>query len=217
MQRGDQADATSPTEKISSADGARVGRISFGNVTVFHHERTLDDSKLPSDGMAPLGLGALLDTSEHTLDKFESERRQARGPKMTDGALVFWDHMPPQLRGQLIGASAEDLEAVAQENSILIREREQGLTEAVVQEMLASGCTSDAPLNGETYASNGAASYSTAAPDEARTGAGGGFCELDDGAEEQRRHRAEEEESRKRARKAERVRCTGCKRYACIC
>ena len=38
---------------------ARQCGVQFGDVQVLHHAIGLDDSKLPSDGLAPIGLGRL--------------------------------------------------------------------------------------------------------------------------------------------------------------
>ena len=63
----------------------------------------------------------------------------------------------------------------------------------------------------------GPPAYSTAAPDAERTGHGGGYCELDEEAEEGRKRRALEAAAATETRKAEKRRCKSCKRFACIC
>ena len=55
------------------------------------------------------------------------------------------------------------------------------------------------------------------APEEVRTGAGGGYLEREGSAEERRRARRADEEERTRARKEARKRCERCRRFACIC
>jgi len=50
-----------------------------------------------------------------------------------------------------------------------------------------------------------------------RSGAGGGFREMDDEEEARRKRRAVEERSEKEFRKAQKVKCEYCKRFSCIC
>jgi hypothetical protein len=55
----------SPTEagaassSSASSSSPRQCGVRFGNVDVLYHDVRLDDSKLPSDGLAPIGLGQL--------------------------------------------------------------------------------------------------------------------------------------------------------------
>lgn len=55
----------SPTEtgaassSSASSSSPRLCGVRFGNVDVLYHHVRLDDSKLPSDGLAPIGLGDL--------------------------------------------------------------------------------------------------------------------------------------------------------------
>jgi len=55
--------------------------VRFGNVDVLRFETQIDDSKLPSDGLAPLGLGELLGREHLELERYEARRRgsQRRG------------------------------------------------------------------------------------------------------------------------------------------
>jgi hypothetical protein len=61
------------------------------------------------------------------------------------------------------------------------------------------------------------AAYTTAGPEDTRAGAGRGFGERQGEEEERRKRRHADEKAATEARKAERRRCAGCKRFACIC
>ena len=52
----------------------RVCGVRFGSVDVLYHSVHLDDSKLPSDGLAPLGLGELQRREHLQVDSFERQR-----------------------------------------------------------------------------------------------------------------------------------------------
>ena len=65
-------------------------RVRFGVVQVLYHTIGLDGSKLPSDGLAPIGLGMLVHAEAHALDVFEAERETTR--------RGFVPIIPPELR-----------------------------------------------------------------------------------------------------------------------
>ncbi|KAL3892939.1 MAG: hypothetical protein SGPRY_014634, partial [Prymnesium sp.] len=101
--------------------GCAVMGVTFGGVLVHQHTRVIDRSKLPSDGLAPLGIGAKVSTDEFsTIEQFEAFKRDAS--KREEGEqLVLWFHIPPALRCQLLdGCSAAELEDVANENARIL-------------------------------------------------------------------------------------------------
>ena len=190
--------------------------VTFGGVTVHFHARIVDGSKLPSDGVAPLGLGHRTSTEEHSsLEEFERVKHAARDE---NGALVLWFHIPPTMRCELLsadgGATVAELEAISQENTRLLLEREgneggasafeQG-TEDAFQRMRPG-----TDMHGELK-------YSTAGVGEKREGACGAFSEMQPEETERRKQRAVEAQAQKEQRKAERKKCAGCHRFACIC
>ncbi|KAL1503559.1 hypothetical protein AB1Y20_012037 [Prymnesium parvum] len=178
--------------------------VSFGGVTVHLHARAIDRSKLPSDGVAPLGLGAKLHTEEYAdLDQFDRSRRAASTAR--HGAeLRLWFHVPPSLRCELLAeCSAEELAAVAEENASIL-----GIDEA------PRDAAAPQPLGA---ARGDGVRYSNAKATDAREGVCGAFSEVQPEENERRRKRAHEELQLKEQRKAERRKCVGCHRYACIC
>ncbi|EOD31290.1 hypothetical protein EMIHUDRAFT_112905 [Emiliania huxleyi CCMP1516] len=95
----------------------RVCGVRFGSVDVLYHSVHLDDSKLPSDGLAPLGLGELQRREHLQVDSFE---RQRCGQRCDGGAMVI----PPAERASLAGMKRQaSLEAIEKVNKQLRLER----------------------------------------------------------------------------------------------
>jgi hypothetical protein len=169
---------------------------------------TLDSSKLPSDGLAPLGLGLAIDEArEHTtVDIFEQRLRTGVHP------------IPASMRRQL--AAAGDASNASHPTGELERIEAENVSLLSVPLYACERDEEEMPV-GSKRAANGAlppcASYTNAAPEDERTGAGGGFSEFDGEEEARRKQRALEQQQATEARKAERRRCAGCRRFACIC
>jgi len=99
------AEASSPNSKRKS--------VLFGYVQVLHHESCLDGSKLPSDGIAPVGLGRLQSKVVQCLDCFEKSRGSLR-----KGVEII----PPEVRRQALGiCRRESVELIELENANLRR------------------------------------------------------------------------------------------------
>jgi len=100
-----------------------AGSVRFAGVTLLHHDMELDGSKLPSDGLAPIGLGALQRKELRRLDSYEDERANTR---------TGVGHIPPEKRRQVIGvtraASQDRMEA---DNSALKREHAESIREHI--------------------------------------------------------------------------------------
>jgi len=193
--------------------------VTFGGVTVHLHTRTVDSGKLPSDGVAPLGLGARVSTEEHTtIEDFEEHRRSRRD---TNDPLVLWFHIPPAMRCELLedDCSASELEAVARENAALLTERQER-SESSFATGSASSETDSASSDLEREATRDVeqlVQYGTVRAGEKRDGVCGAFSEVQPEEEERRKQRALEAQSQKERRRAERKKCAGCHRFACIC
>ena len=190
-------------------------RVRFSNVVIRTHEVVLDGSKLPSDGCAPLGLGAPVDTLTRSVDEHETQRaagspgvrlvstedrREAVGD---DAELFAVERLNQQIILHACGAQADDDSTSIFES----RECSPNPFEADQTET-ASSSESERP---------GLPTYSTAAADAKRSGHGGGYCEVDEEAEEGRKRRALDAAAATETRKAEKRRCKSCKRFACIC
>jgi hypothetical protein len=186
-----EADSSAAAPAVTAA----ARRVAFSHCTVFHFAVALDRCKLPSDGVAPLGLGALISSEMLAIDAYESERF---GRRRHAAAL----HVESEARvRRLVGAvSVEEFEAVARENRQCLEGAEP-------------------PMRAPSHAERGVSlpTYTTARPGDERTGVGGGFRERDESADGARRERAAEEQRRKQQRLSERTRCSGCRRFACIC
>lgn len=100
--------------------------VRFGEVQVLHHQVLLDDSKLPSDGLAPLGLGQLQRRENERLETYESRRA---------GARQGVGHIPAdERRASLAGLKRESsLERIERENAELKRAHAQSLREHIAQ------------------------------------------------------------------------------------
>jgi len=168
--------------------------VHYGAVVVRYFAVVCDGAKLPSDGVAPLGLGALQATESHSLDDYEA--RQCAGVSQVPCA------------DRLSRLSHEDsafVSAVGSENAAILAQS-MGAEEPVPDG--GGGSASGTPLH---------PGYTTAAEGDKRDGAGGGFSEVDPAEDELRQKRAAEARRQTAERKAERRRCPGCKRCACIC
>lgn len=242
--------ATSGEALPMATNGAspKKRQVKFGQVHILEFAVTIDGSKLPSDGLSPLGLGEWLHAESFGLEDFEAARTMgedehqladpATGFGSSEAALTDRPNMLTAVgsrrgvrrvddferRGLLVGyLGSEDLEAVKLLEAVEADNREirnqnittyeRDLTYEEEESAAAGGWTSlrtpsdkpSAPL------------YSTAEEGASRYGLGGGFRERDDEEEARRKARALSEKAATETRKAERRRCAGCKRFACIC
>ena len=95
-----------PERESKQAPGVR-----FSDVTLLHYEVELDGSKLPSDGLAPIGLGELQHTELRRLESYEHERAVTRAGV---------GHVPVEKRRQVIGLTrVESTERVEKDNTAL--------------------------------------------------------------------------------------------------
>jgi len=175
--------------------------VDFSTVVTHYFDVLVDGSKLPANGCAPIGLGHLRQTvGPETLDSYEERRIERRNL----GQL----HMPHSERlAMLSEAEVQQLPEVEAENALLLVE-EVSPSEQCVPPEATNSMSTDATL----------VAYGTARYDEKRTGIAGGFLEVDHTEEEERRKcRALEERQQAIARKSEKRRCIGCRRFACIC
>lgn len=121
----DAQEGTSPQSAALEPAQRRRG-VSFTNVTVLHHEISLDDSKLPSDGLAPIGLGALRRKEVVPVYLYDQERSQAR-----EGGVGV---VPPEERRQAIGVKrALSVERVESDNAEIRRVNTQSMREAILE------------------------------------------------------------------------------------
>ena len=188
-------------------------RVRFSTVLIRTHEVILDGSKLPSDGCAPLGLGAPVGELIRSVEEHETQRA-AGSPGVR---LVSTED-----RREAVGDDAAELYAVERLNQQIILQScgaEDEDDSLSLFESRADPFEADQadPASGSESKRPGPPAYSTAAPDAERTGHGGGYCELDEEAEEGRKRRALEAAAATETRKAEKRRCKSCKRFACIC
>jgi hypothetical protein len=179
--------------------GAQPRRVSFGSVSIKSHEMILDGSKLPSDGLAPLGLGDLVGETVRSVEEHEAQRS-------SDGSSAGVRHVSTEQRRDAVGHDASALLALERANREIIQQAEDGDGGGWGSLVSTAPSTDIGPTR-----------YSTAAPDERRTGHSGGFCEVDEEAEARRKQRALDAAAATATRKAERRRCSECKRFACLC
>lgn len=100
--------------------------VSFSHVTVLHHEISLDDSKLPSDGLAPIGLGALRRKEVVPVHLYDQEREGARE--------VGVNLVPPEERREAIGVKrALSVERVESDNAEIRRVNTMSIREAILE------------------------------------------------------------------------------------
>ena len=122
---GAQESASSPQCAVPEPAQRRRG-VCFSNVTVLHHEISLDDSKLPSDGLAPIGLGALRRKEVVPVHLYDQEREEAR----EEGVNV----VPPEERRECIGVKrALSIERVESDNAQIRRVNCMSMREAILE------------------------------------------------------------------------------------
>ena len=120
-----QESASSPQCAVPEPAQRRRG-VSFSNVTVLHHEISLDDSKLPSDGLAPIGLGALRRKEVVPVHLYDQEREEAR----EEGVNL----VPPEERRESIGVKrALSIERVESDNAEIRRVNTMSMREAILE------------------------------------------------------------------------------------
>ena len=96
---------------IAASQTRRRKTVRFGDVQVLYHEALLDDSKLPSDGLAPVGLGVLKGRELRRLDSYEGERQESRR-----GVSII----PPEDRREVVGVKRRaSLERIERDNAKL--------------------------------------------------------------------------------------------------
>ena len=194
-------------------------RVRFGDVVINAHTVILDGSKLPSDGCAPLGLGAPVgEALTRSVDEHETQRA-AGSPGVR---LVSTEDRREAVRDE---CEAAELFAVERLNQEIILSACGAQPEDDTTSIFESReCSPDpfeadqaGPASGSDSERSGLPTYSTAAADAERSGHGGGYCEVDEEAEEGRKRRALDAAAATETRKAEKRRCKSCKRFACIC
>ena len=120
-----QESASSPQCAVPEPAQRRRG-VSFSNVTVLHHDISLDDSKLPSDGLAPIGLGALRRKEVVPVYLYDQEREEAR----EEGVSL----VPPEERREAIGVKrALSIERVESDNTEIRRVNTMSMREAILE------------------------------------------------------------------------------------
>ena len=120
-----QESASSPQCAVPARTKRRRG-VSFSHVTVLHHEISLDDSKLPSDGLAPIGLGALRRKEVVPVHLYDQEREGAR----EEGVSL----VPPEERREAIGVKrALSIERVESDNAEIRRVNTMSIREAILE------------------------------------------------------------------------------------
>ena len=173
----------------------------------------LDDSKLPHDGLSPLGLGQWQQTVESEFEEFELARSRCGVRHLDDferrGLLIGrLDDLDTQALADLEVVEAANREIRGHNVSFVF---DDDLEEDGTDRWSSVSSASDKPAVSATPL------YSTAEDGASRDGKHGGFNEIDDEEEARRKLRALSEKSATETRKAEKRRCAGCKRYACIC
>ena len=115
--------ARNPNQSPGAA--ARRCGVHFGGVQVFHHRLSLDDSKLPSDGLAPVGLGPLQRSEVRRLNSYEADRERCR-----QGVGLI---PPDRRREAIIGSSSsgikrtDKLERIERTNRELKRSQQDSI------------------------------------------------------------------------------------------
>lgn len=193
----------------NSPSRATDRRVRFSSVTTHTFRVGLDGSKLPSSGCSPIGLGeAYGEAQPEPVDSYEGRRVALRRPVEQ---LLLGHGARLQL---LEGVDPVELRALEAENEAILR-----AVEGPEIEMAVDRQSSPEPpaSDGGAGAATIAAAYTTAHPEDTRAGAGRGFEERQGEEEERRKRRHADEKAATEVRKAERRRCAGCKRFACIC
>lgn len=119
---GSTSTALSPVQQVSP----RQCQVRFGSVEMLHHSISLDDSKLPSDGLAPVGLGELQGREMRRLDSYEEERATARR-----GVGII----PPEHRREALGLRhrRDSLDRIEEANAQLRHAQMQSLREHLTE------------------------------------------------------------------------------------
>ena len=118
-------DASPANPNQSPGAAARRCGVHFGGVQVFHHRLSLDDSKLPSDGLAPVGLGPLQRSEVRRLNSYEADRERCR-----QGVGLI---PPDRRREAIIGSSSsgikrkDNLERIERTNRELKRSQQDSI------------------------------------------------------------------------------------------
>jgi hypothetical protein len=115
----------------------------------------------------------------------------------------------------LEGVDPVELRALEEENEAILSAADRPWPKPELE--VDVDVQSSPAADGEGGAAATTAPYTTAHPEDTRAGAGRGFEERQGEEEERRKRRHEDEKAATEARKAERRRCAGCKRFACIC
>lgn len=115
---------TSSRLELSVVCKPRRLQVTFGEVKVLHHTLVCDDSKLPSDGLAPVGLGDL-ELEEHAqIDEFEGQREPLRR-----GVGII----PPEDRRQRVGLKRQNSwERIEEDNARLKQAQAESVREHIV-------------------------------------------------------------------------------------
>ena len=123
----DDAQESAASRQCAVPERAKRRRgVSFSHVTVLHHEISLDDSKLPSDGLAPIGLGALRRKEVVPVHLYDQEREGARE--------VGVSLVPPEERREAIGVKrALSIERVESDNAEIRRVNTMSIREAILE------------------------------------------------------------------------------------
>jgi len=124
------------TQKVcscsASSSSPRLCAVRFGDVDVLYHDVRLDDSKLPSDGLAPIGLGKLQEREQWEIDRYERQREEGADRRRGVGII------PPddRLASLMLLPRSASMEALAQieaSNAQVRAERAVSLREYIYQ------------------------------------------------------------------------------------
>mmetsp|Transcript_44096 Transcript_44096/g.92093 ORF Transcript_44096/g.92093 Transcript_44096/m.92093 type:complete len:251 (-) Transcript_44096:23-775(-) len=166
----------SPVQNGQS-NSSSVRRVSFGLVQVRLHECVLDGSKMPSDGAAPLGLGKAMGVTTESVDAFDVRRNADR-----KGV----SHVSAEERREMLAdIDSAELAQVEAENGAIIGATAAKWTHMNADDDDGDGSLFSSKLWAAAQRDGTFRGYTTAAPDDVRSGLGGGFAEYD--GEEERR------------------------------
>mmetsp|Transcript_9640 Transcript_9640/g.21140 ORF Transcript_9640/g.21140 Transcript_9640/m.21140 type:complete len:457 (-) Transcript_9640:642-2012(-) len=130
--------SSTAASELSSSRAHRRPSVAFGYVQVLHHTALLDNSKLPSDGLAPLGLGQLDHKEWLYIDQYESMRKDARergvGVIPVDERRASIAHL----------SSSDAMERIERENTELRRAQVQSVREHVLHLLSDASAEHDA-------------------------------------------------------------------------
>jgi len=208
-----------PAVKGPSSGNPAARRVRFSTITTYLFSSIVDGSKLPGSGCAPIGLGEPIGEAEpEHVDVFEGRRAMLRRPAeqllLNHGARL----------ALLDGVDLKELKALEEENAAILdaeantRPVMGGAGSHTVLSDDLNGLLAEAGATGTVEAiATAMDGYSTAEAGDARAGVGHGFEERQTEEEVRRKRRLEDEKAATQARKVEKRRCAGCKRFACIC